>query len=101
MRISELSLQYVKVRLDVYQAGLLTDTTTAPVAFSFVEPGTAPVEWNDGDWEAYGDKQFARVMVGPGSDVGSLSAGSWDVYLKVTTSPEIPVFRVPDTLQVY
>jgi hypothetical protein len=52
--------------------------------------GVAPAEddWQVADWQA---PATARLLVGPGTDVGELPAGVLTVWVRFTAAPEQPV----------
>ncbi|RSM73434.1 hypothetical protein DMH04_41215 [Kibdelosporangium aridum] len=90
MRISVLSKEYLLISVTASE-----DVTSDPVAFAFAAPSVDPSVWTSGDWVG----TQARILVGPGGAV-TLTKGTWDVWLKITDSPEIPVRKV-DQLVVY
>jgi hypothetical protein len=85
MRISSLSKEYLLVTVTA-DVNVLDDV----VAWSFTAPAVDPSVWTAGDWDADGK---ARILLGPGGSL-TLAKGMWEVWLKVTDSPEIPVRRV-------
>ena len=86
MRISSLSTEYITASVTATVAGVPIDVTGDVVAWAMVTPGSDPVTWITGDWAAGN----ARILVGP-SGAAPLGKGVWDVWLKVTDSPEVPV----------
>lgn len=53
-------------------------------------------------WQTGPKGTFAVLLVGPGSAVGTLTAGTtYKVWAKITASPEVPVVKSPDRLIVY
>ncbi len=69
-------------------------------AFSTLASNTRPAddEFHDGEWEAdtrvTPPIRYAKCLVGPTSDVGTLAPGTWWVYVKVIDNPAMPVRRV-------
>jgi hypothetical protein len=45
-----------------------------------------------GNWVTEGGIYYAQALVGPGSS-SILAVGFYDVYVKVTDNPEVPVIR--------
>jgi hypothetical protein len=64
-------------------------------AMAFPSRGVAPVsgDWKTAAWETDSTTTpatyYARLLVGPGGT--AYQAGTYDVYVKVTDNPEIPV----------
>ncbi|MCC6629955.1 MAG: hypothetical protein IT340_21470 [Chloroflexi bacterium] len=98
MRISALSLEYVRVKVAATEDGAAVDLSASTVVMAFVAEGAAPVsgDWKSGSWETdpttTPDTYYARCLVGPGGAV-TLTAGVYDVWVEVTDSPETPVLR--------
>ncbi len=96
MRASALTLEYVKVPTTVTINGAPYDPHLDAVQLAFPAHGVAPAgpDFKVGSWE---QDQFgtwmARCLVGPGGAV-SLVAGTYDVWVKITDSPEVPVRKV-------
>lgn len=55
------------------------------VAIALPAEGEAPADWITAVWDA----GRARILVGTGGDI-VLAAGRYDLWVKVTSSPEIP-----------
>jgi hypothetical protein len=64
------------------------------VSFAFVQPAAAPgdSDWLSGNWEA-GTPPYARCLIGPGGTI-ALAHGLYDVFVRITDDPEIPVLNV-------
>lgn len=96
LQISSLSLQYVRVQVTAMKSGVGVDPSSDPVQMAFPSAGVAPVggDWNTAAWEKYtttsGTTYWAICLVGPGG-TKTLTAGRYDVWVKVTDSPEVPV----------
>lgn len=105
LRISALSLEYVRVRVSATNAGAAVDPTGDTVVMAFTAEGVAPVsgDWKTASWETDAttttDSYYARCLVGPSGTV-TLTAGAYDVWVKVTDSPETPVMRAGN-VEVY
>ncbi|MEV0830873.1 MULTISPECIES: hypothetical protein [Streptosporangiaceae] len=50
-----------------------------------IEPDTS--DWKTAQW----DGGYAKVKIGAGSTVGALTEGTYGVWIRVTTTDEIPV----------
>jgi len=90
---SALSTEYVRVAID---AGV--DPTADNVQMAFPLTGVAPVsgDWKSATWETDSSTDpatyYARCLVGPGvGGVVSLTAGLYDVFVKVSDNPETVV----------
>lgn len=85
--ISSLSKPYVYSHID----GAAGDET---VEFAFVraeEPETG--DWHAGEWGSTTAKgAWARALIGPGTDF-ELTDGKWQMWVRVTSSPEEPVMH--------
>jgi len=94
--LSVLSLQYVKTSVQARVNGVVINPTNDAVQFAFPAPGVNPVpgDFKVGSWETTtGGAYYARCLVGPGGTV-ALTVGTYDVWVKVTDNPEIPVARI-------
>ena len=88
--ISSLTKQYVIVPIsEVLTSG---SPTADSVQMAFPLPGTEPATWISGDWTTVSGVYYARALVGVGTSM-ALTRGYYDVYVKITDSPEIPVLR--------
>lgn len=96
--LSALSREYVRYWVKSRVAGVDYDPTGDTVQFSFPLAGTTPTSWASGVWETVDDSYFALCLIGP-STPNALTAGEYDVYIKITDSPEIPVRKV-DRLKI-
>ena len=97
--ISSLATEYVRYQITATIGGAAYTPTADTAQFAFVTSGN-PVTWYAGSWETIGGQYFARVLVGPGvGGVVTLTAGTWNVWCKITDNPEIPV-RLVGTLTV-
>jgi len=95
MQISVESLEYVHVAVGA-AFGTAIDPTADTVQMAFPVHGVAPVtgDWKSANWLADSTLSpsvyYARCLVGTGGTI-ALIAGDYDVYLKITDNPEIPV----------
>lgn len=96
LEISVLSLTYVRAQVRANQSGAVVDPTGYTVQAAFTAPGTNPVsgDWKSASWETdavpHPDRYYARCLVGPGGTV-ALAVGTYEMHLKITATPEIPV----------
>jgi hypothetical protein len=96
---SVLSLKYVAVPVFAKASGLAVNPTTDTVQMAFPAPDVDPVsgDWKTASWEtdasATPTVYYARCLVGPGGTV-ALALGTFDIWIKITDSPEIPAERV-------
>lgn len=95
---SVLSTQQIQVQITVKSpAGY--DPTADVVQFAFTPetyPTTQPVDadWVAGSWQTYpGPTYWAQALVGPANGGTALTLGSWQVWVKITDSPEKPVLQ--------
>ena len=93
--LSALSLEYLRYQVTANVLGVPYTPTADTVQFAFPATGVAPSSWFSGSWETVGGSTyFARCLVGPSGGVVTLAAGNYDVYIKITDSPEVPVRKV-------
>lgn len=93
------SLEYVRVPVTGTLNGAAINPTIDVVAMAFMAgtPATAASpgvsDWKTGSWETAGAVHYALCLVGPGGTT-TLAVGEYQVWCKVTDSPEIPVRQV-------
>lgn len=75
------------------------DPTAEPVSLAFPLVDQPPTVWYSGSWDDDDGTYFAQCLVGPGGAV-ELAIEEYDVYVKVDTSPEVPVLP-GGKLQIY
>lgn len=67
------------------------------VAFAFTPqtyPETSPSAWVSGSWVTFpGPAYWAQALVGPANGGTALSLGTYQVWVKITDSPEVPVLQ--------
>ena len=103
--ISSLSTQYVYVPVRAYSQGLPYNPTALTVQMAFVDGWSKPTgpEWNAASWawttsaNGYYD---AQCLVGPGAGGVPLAIGTWNVWVMITGSPEVPVLVSGGTLTI-
>jgi hypothetical protein len=101
MMLAAASTEYIRVPVTATEAGEPVDITGDTVALGFTDSwnSDAPAEWHPATWETINDVHTARLLIGPGTDV-ALTAGAWDVWVKVTDNPETPVLKA-GVLRIY
>jgi len=106
--ISHLSLQYVGVPVKaVASDGTVFNPTSSAVQMAFMPQATQVpqnTDWQSAIWATRNNNILepyaAQCLVGPGGTV-QLSIGTYIIYVKVTSSPEIPVMQASLQLEVY
>jgi hypothetical protein len=92
-----LSTEFVRVAIGAIEDGITIDPTLDSLQMAFPSTGVKPVagDWKSATWETDISTSpvtyYARALVGP-TGVITLAAGTlYDVYVKITDSPEIVV----------
>lgn len=99
---SALSLEYLLVTWSAKVNGVAVDPTSPALAVQMAFPatGSPPATWLAAGWEADGSGGWkARCLVGPAGTV-TLPPGDYDVWVKVTSTPEVPIRRSTDVLRI-
>lgn len=92
--ISHLSTQYALVPVRAWSAGLPFNPTALTVQMAFVNGWSPPASWNTASWastSAVNGYYLAQCLVGPENGGVDLAVGSYDVWVQITGSPEVPV----------
>ena len=97
------TVEYVKIPVTSIVNGVFLDPTSDPVDLAFLatfdKPDTG--DWHTGTWTAGGGGlYYARCLIGPGSGVGALTAGTWQVWLRLTATPET-VVRLVGQIEIF
>ena len=93
LAISSVSLEYVRVQVTALKSGSSVNPTGDVVQMAFTGVGVLPVsgDWKTASWETTPQNAYyAKCLVGSGGAV-TLAAGRYDIWVKVTDSPEVPV----------
>lgn len=96
LTLSAASLEYVPVTVTATKQGAEYNPTGDVVQFAFTSPGASLVgaQWFTGSWDSTSprpDGSFvAQCLVGPGG-AAQLAPGEYQVSVKITDSPEVPV----------
>lgn len=95
--LSTVSLEYIKVPVNVKKNGIYVDPTLATVSMAFMSAkDTKPAggDWKDASWEpGLGHKYYIRCLVGP-SGATTLAVGNYWVWIKIIDYPEAPIRQV-------
>ncbi|SRR5260221_9981483 len=95
--VSALSTEQIRVPIGATNAGAVVDPTADTVQLAFIAEGSTPAsgDWKTGSWETDATTTpvtyFARALVGPSGGVITLAANTYDVFVKITDNPEVPV----------
>lgn len=106
MKISALSKVYVPAEVSARDAGAVVDLSadTVQMAFPLAEVPPVSGDWKAATWEvdttATPRRYLARCLVGPGGTV-VLGANLYDIWVKVTHTPEVPALKAPEQLEVF
>lgn len=96
LQISVASQQYVRVPVAEASGA---DPTGDTVYMSFPATGDNPTVFYSASWVTVGGINYARCLVGP-AGTATLAVGYYDVYVKVSDTPETPVL-LSGTLEVF
>lgn len=92
--ISSLSTDY-----DRWAVTAPSNPTADVVQFAYLPTGSAPPssgDWFAGTWESTQlptGEWVARSLLGPGAGGHPLTLGSYDVWIKITATPSVPVWQ--------
>lgn len=98
--ISSTSREYVRLPVAATLDGIAQDPTADTVEFAAVAVGAEPSSWTAGQWETDTttdpDTFWARILVSGTAGGGTLALadGTYDLWIRVTDSPERPARRV-------
>jgi hypothetical protein len=103
--ISSLSTQYVYVPVRAFSQNALYNPTALTVQMAFVDGWSKPADedWNPASWAwttSANGYYAAQCLVGPENDGVVLAVGTWNVWVQVTGSPEVPVLVSGGTLTI-
>lgn len=94
LNLSSLTTEYVQVPVSIIASGDPVDPTADQVQFAFMKSGKPALDdWTDGSWDDAPGGYLAQCLVGPDGDV-TLGLGTYQIWLKVFDTPEIPVRQV-------
>jgi hypothetical protein len=91
LKIPALAKQYVLLPIVATKDGATYTPTSDTVEAAIIPAGDTPVtgDFVAASWEP--NTTSIRVLIGPGSTIGTLDAGYYDCYTRATDNPEIPV----------
>lgn len=95
---SVLSTQYLQILVTIKSPATYNPAgDTVQMAFTpLTYPPTSPTSgsWVSGSWETFpGPAYWAQALVGPANGGTALALGTYQVWLKITDSPEVPVLQ--------
>ena len=95
---SVLSTQMLQILVTIRSpAGYDPASDVVAMAFTpLTYPGTSPApgNWVTGSWSTFpGPAYWAQALVGPVNGGTALAIGTYQVWLRVTDSPEVPVLQ--------
>lgn len=100
--ISAASTEYVQVIVSAKESGAAVNVSTATVTMGFSATSAVPT-WRTASWDTDAttdpDTYRAQCLVGPDGGVETLTAGLYNVWVKVVDSPET-VIRKAGQLRV-
>ena len=107
MRVSALSLGFIRAKVTARESGVQINLSGDTVQLAFPLHDVAPVsgDWKSAAWEVDATTNptvyYARTNVGPSGTV-TLTAGLYDVWVKLTHGGEVPVLKCEDeSLEVF
>jgi hypothetical protein len=103
--ISSLSTQYVLVPIRAFSEGVLYNPTALEVQMAFIAGWSKPTEesWQPAEWAwttSENGYYSAQCLIGPGDGGYDLAVGTYNVWVQVTGSPEVPVLQSVGTLTI-
>ncbi len=103
--IPSVSTQYIQVPVRAWSQGLPFNPTDLTVQMAFIDGWAKPItaDWNAASWAsltAVNGVYLAQCLVGPQNGGVDLGIGTWNVWVQVTSSPEIPVLISGGTLTI-
>jgi hypothetical protein len=96
--ISHLSTQYVIIPVNAQKSGVSYNPTNDVIQFAFllnINAYPQLSDWVPGSWDTGSNSLYpylAECLVGPNGGAINLAIGTYNIFLKVTDNPEIPVF---------
>lgn len=88
-----------------FSQGALFNPTALTVQMAFIDGWTKPAapDWNPASWAwttPVNGYYAAQCLVGPENGGKVLAVGTWNVWVQVTGSPEVPVLLSGGTLTI-
>lgn len=102
IRFPVTSTQFVVADITTMAGGMSFNPTSCTVNFAFISGPTQPQQqdWIAGSWVAESYPYVAQVLVGPNNGGLTLSQGSYQIWVQVISSPQVPVMQV-GTIEIY
>lgn len=101
---STLDTEYLPYPVNAILGGVPYNPTADAVAFAFMpqpannNPGSG--DWHTGTWATTGSNTYtAQILVGPANNGTPLAVGIYNVWIKITDNPEVPIIQI-DTLTI-
>jgi hypothetical protein len=93
--MSSLSTQYVLVPVTSLVAGQSVSPVADEVQFAFAPVGSDPSAWTPGSWQdgTTNGLYVAQCLIGPANGGLVLAPGLYEIWVKVTDDPEVPVLQ--------
>lgn len=96
---SVLDTEYLTYPIAFTIGGTTQNPTGDPVAFAFMPnpANTNPTtgDWHTGQWITTGTGTYqAQILIGPANSGIALTVGVWNVWIRITDSPEIPIQQI-------
>jgi hypothetical protein len=90
--ISSLSTEYVQVPVQATIMGVPYNPTADAVSLAFVVGNAYPTLWYAGSWVTTAQGNYlAQTLIGPANGGTVLAPGTYNIYVKITDNPEVPV----------
>lgn len=116
MKISSLSTDWVRTKATPTLPDGQTFNPTSPalpveVAFTprlpddnnpatSERPDPVTTDWRTAGWQQINSEWYVACLVGP-LGTGALAKGTYDLWVRITSSPEKPVIRAPSKVEVF
>lgn len=95
-RISVTSKTYVRMQVKATKGDPTGDPLECGLSTSYETP---PTTWASGLWETEAGRYFAKLLVGPGSTYGAVTAGRYWLWSRVTDNPELVAIPAENPLK--
>ncbi|MFI5814840.1 hypothetical protein ACIA7S_28275 [Streptomyces sp. NPDC051643] len=98
-RFDRESREFVQATVEATVEGQPYNPTHDVIEFAFTSIGGRPTTWYPGGWDGTdpipGTTTYkAQALIGPGSNGPTLTPGRYDVFVRITDTPEQPVIPV-------
>ena len=101
IELNRLSTEYVQVSAAFTVSGSPVNPTNDAVQMAFMAGGALPgtSDWHAAVWETAGSAYYVQCLVGPANGGVVLAPGMYEIWVRITDNPEVPV-RSPDQLSI-